>query len=87
MKIFNLKQTNWKKQHNLHWNSHIGKCVFPDIKVITVLHCIKYYVPRDEDELTVELKTWLWNLNHNNALLSVCVGSQLFSVFLIFKVR
>ena len=53
----------------------MGKCVFQCIKVIAVLHCIKYYVPRDERELTVELKTWLWNL------------TLLFSLFLISKVR
>lgn len=61
--------------------------MFQGIKVITVLHCIKYYLPSDEDELTVELKTWLCDLNHNSALLRVRVFSPLFSVFLIFKVR
>lgn len=50
-----LKANSFKKQHNLHWNGLIGKCVFQDIKVIIVLHYINCHVPRHEGELTVEL--------------------------------
>lgn len=62
----------------------MGKCVLQGIKVIVVLHCINSHVPRHEDELTVELKSWLWNLNHNYTLPRVGLFFPPYFLFSLF---